>query len=465
MKIRLAHRLVLALGGLILASAIVMAVLIPRSVSIEFEQFVERQDIAPPIDQSTDALLRMAQQHYQQHGPSGLSDLDLESDRRLLLLFESGGHWSSAEHSLSKASYDNDSETLSFSLAGDDENMLMIAGITPDRWVHPDHGLALVWLLPSDVFSPPELQFEQSVRLRTYLVIVPVVLTILALMYWLVRRAMAPVERLNLAMRGIGDGTLPDPLQVQSNDEVGELTASFNDAVDRLHRMQLARQRMTSDVAHELRTPITNVRARLEGMVDGVFPTDKDEARILLAEVMQLSTLVEDLQQLSLAESGELSVNLQEIKLPPFLLELEQVWKPIAESRKASLEVLLNESGADKATVAADPVRLRQLIGILIDNAVQHGGSGVAITICCRRHHDVVELVVEDDGPGVEHAEARMVFDRLYRADASRNRETGGNGLGLAIARQLATMQGAAINAQAAHPRGLRMVITFHAVT
>lgn len=458
MRVRLAHRLVLTLGALVLISAVVMGVLIPRSVNVEFEQFVEKQELDAAVAAEDGGLLQAVGALYSQHGRSVLASAQLPMDRRLLVIFESKAHWSNADRPLTKVGYEASTDTLSFSLVGEDENVLMLAGIPPQRWLNSEEGVALAWMLPSDVFSPPALQFERSVRLRTYLVIVPVVLTILALMYWLVRRSMAPVERLNLAMRGIGDGSLPDRLEVQSNDEVGELTASFNEAIDRLQRMQQARHRMTSDIAHELRTPITNVRARLEGMVDGVFAVNQDEARILLAEMEQLSTLVEDLQQLSLAESGELSVALQPVRLVAFIADLEQTWKPVAESAGKVIGVAAEEA----LEVQADPVRLRQLIGILIDNALQHGGPGVTVTLRCRRHHGQPELVVEDNGPGMGEADRNRMFDRLYRADESRARDTGGSGLGLAIARQLAALQGAVIESQSGNQSmGLRMIVRF----
>jgi two-component system sensor histidine kinase BaeS len=185
-----------------------------------------------------------------------------------------------------------------------------------------------------------------------------------------------------------------------------------------------------SDVAHELRTPLTNVRVQIEAARDGIVKADEKFLASIEEDAAALSHLVDDLQQLSLADAGALRLELAEVNVRELV------------ERVAGRDVVVDV--ADDLVVRADARRIVQVLRNLLANAAAFGRS--AITISARREGDLVAITVADDGPGVPAEHAERVFDRFYRVDASRSRATGGSGLGLAIARQFVELHGGTIS-------------------
>jgi two-component system sensor histidine kinase BaeS len=260
------------------------------------------------------------------------------------------------------------------------------------------------------------------------------------------RRVFAPVEALTAGARALAAGRLDARVAVSGRDEIGELAQSFNHMAAALERDEQVRRNMVSDVAHELRTPLTNLRCQIEGVQDGVVAADARLFQSLAEETRNLSALVDDLQQLSLADAGHLKLELAEVSVREIVERSIQGFRgPI-------------ECDVDELTVRADLRRAVQILRNLLLNAEAHARSRIAII--ARRAGDFTVVTVADDGPGIPAEHLERIFDRFHRVDASRSRRTGGAGLGLAIARELVHLHGGTISARNSDNGGAELTFT-----
>jgi two-component system sensor histidine kinase BaeS len=243
------------------------------------------------------------------------------------------------------------------------------------------------------------------------------------------RRVLAPVDALTSGARALAKGKLDARVPVRGDDEVAELGRAFNSMAEALERNERARRNMVSDVAHELRTPLTNIRLHIEAAQDGVIAADGKFLASIEEEAVTLARLVDDLQQLSLAEAGVLRLEMAEVRVAEIV------------ERAAPAPVIRNVP--EDLVVRGDAQRLVQIVRNLVNNALSHAESRVEVSAA--RVGDRVEIRVADDGPGVPPEHVERIFDRFYRADESRSRATGGAGLGLAIAKQLVELHGGRI--------------------
>ncbi|GAA0222060.1 HAMP domain-containing sensor histidine kinase [Cryptosporangium japonicum] len=248
------------------------------------------------------------------------------------------------------------------------------------------------------------------------------------------RRLVRPLRLLTDAARR--DARHPVP--VTTRDEIGYLAAAFNDLAARRQAVERQRTEMVSDIAHELRTPLTNIRAWLESARDGVITVDAEVLEVLVEESILLHHVVDDLGDLAAADAGSLRVHREPIYVRDLLEQLVGV-------HQGGVRVVL-EAAADPE-VSVDPVRLRQIVGNLLSNAVRHTPPGGRVTVRLEVRPAQLEIAVTDTGSGIAPADLAKVFDRFWRADTSRTRATGGSGLGLAISRQLAHAHGGELTA------------------
>lgn len=254
------------------------------------------------------------------------------------------------------------------------------------------------------------------------------------------RRVLRPIDTLTTASRRLGRGDLTSRVPVPGNDELAELARSFNWMADSLQRGEERQRRLVADVAHELRTPLANLRGYLEALKDGVIPADADLFASLHEEAVLQQRIVDDLQELALAEAGTLAYHRSAVDLAELLANVRTAHAALADAAGVDLVVL-----AEHVSVDADPDRLRQVIGNLITNAVRATPPGGSVTLHAERSGAGAVLRVVDTGSGIDPDSLPYVFDRFWRADSARGRRTGGSGLGLAIAQQIVTDHGGII--------------------
>jgi signal transduction histidine kinase len=252
-------------------------------------------------------------------------------------------------------------------------------------------------------------------------------------------RIVRPIERLTAAARQMEQGDLTGRVSVRSGDEIGQLAAAFNAMADGLTRLEQLRRKMVGDVAHELRTPLTNIRGYLEAARDGLVRPDAALVNNLYEEVMLLNRLVDDLQELALAEAGQLPLECHPVDVGEVTRMAIEAIRPQTEARGLELSLDLP---SDLPPVVADPHRIGQVLRNLFNNALEFTPPGGQVTLTARLDGTWVCLEVGDSGPGIAPEQLPFVFERFYRADPSRARATGGAGLGLAIVKQLVEAHG-----------------------
>lgn len=259
---------------------------------------------------------------------------------------------------------------------------------------------------------------------------------------WLVaRRMLKPVDDLGAAARAIAGGNLSHRAPITTNDELGQLAGAFNTMAAELERQETLRRNMLHDVAHELRTPLTALRCRLETLVDGLATDPKQALAGANEEVVHLGRLVDDLQELALADAGELHLDIQDTNVATIARSAIEA-AGLKNDPRIQVDVPLD------LTVRADPVRLRQILLNLLTNAERYTPEGHRISVRGRTDGSQAVIEVANTGSTLDEAQWERVFDRFYRADSARQRSTGGTGLGLAIVRSLAEAQGGIVRAK-----------------
>lgn len=308
--------------------------------------------------------------------------------------------------------------------------------------------------------SEQRRQLVRSVERGTLAAVLLAGVLALAATALLARRMLRPIEELTGIAREMAGGNLSRRAGVTSRDEIGELGRTFNAMADGLERIETLRRRMVHDVAHELRTPLTNIRGHLEAVQDGLLEPTPAVIDSLHEEALALQHLVDDLQDLALAEAGQLRLEPRELEL---LDVVERVVRPLGVASQAASIVV---DVPPTLRVVADPDRLAQILRSLLTNALAHTPPSGVITVAAAPadgEERMVEVRVTDTGPGIAAADLPHVFERFYRGDRSRSRATGGAGLGLAITRRLVEAHGGGIAAESPPGAGATLRFTIRA--
>ncbi|MCO5997666.1 sensor histidine kinase [Actinoallomurus rhizosphaericola] len=263
-------------------------------------------------------------------------------------------------------------------------------------------------------------------------------------------RLVRPVRAVTAAARRMRAGDGSARVMVRAKGEVGELGAAFNEMSEHLDRMERQRKAMVSDVSHELRTPLSNILGWLEAAQDGVAELDPALTASLVEEAALLRHIIDDLQQLALADAGQLRVHPE----PADAADLVEQIATVHRAAAAAAGLTLTTEVRGTLPLHADPVRLRQAVGNLLSNAVRYTPAGGRVTLRAYADGGDVLIEVADTGPGIAPEHLPYVFDRFWRAEKSRNRQTGGSGLGLAIVRHLAEAHGGSATARSEPGRG-----------
>ncbi len=305
------------------------------------------------------------------------------------------------------------------------------------------------WHTPGE--GPAE-RFLGSVDRRLLIATTLVALVSLLLTWLAARRILRPIAELRDATRDLANGQLKRRVSVHGEDEVAELSRSFNAMAEGLERQVALRRDLVHDVAHELRTPLTALRCRIETVLDDLADDPKAALRQVNEEVAHLSRLVSDLEDLAHAEGRDLAFSIADVNVADaFTAALRAAG--LQGDPRLRVEI---ESGM---TVAADPTRLRQVLVNLLTNADRHTPAGGAITLRASRRNSAAHIALHNSGSRLTPSELNRVFDRFYRADPSRQRSTGGSGLGLSIVKQLVEAQAGTVSA-ASDDRGVTFEIT-----
>jgi two-component system sensor histidine kinase BaeS len=276
--------------------------------------------------------------------------------------------------------------------------------------------------------------FSGEGMLRTAATALGVLLIAALVMIFAGRKLVRPIVALTGATQRMRNGDHAARVPVTGKDEVARLGHAFNDMAEAIQRHDFQRKAMVSDVAHELRTPLANIKGYLVASEDGVVPLDRELVTSLLEETDLLEHLVADLQDLALADAGMLRIHPAPRDLSELAQQVVLAHRPAAETAG----VTLTAEAPGPAVASVDSARIRQALGNLVSNAVRFTPPGGNVVVGVRRVDDGYNLTATDNGAGIADEHLPYLFDRFYRAEQSRSRTTGGSGLGLAITKHLA---------------------------
>jgi two-component system sensor histidine kinase BaeS len=267
-------------------------------------------------------------------------------------------------------------------------------------------------------------------------------------------RLVRPLRRLTAAVRR--------PVEQQSRvpvgrrDEIGYLAMALNDLFGRREILEAQRTALVSDLAHELRTPLTTIRGTIEAAQDGITATDDHLLEVLFEETALLQRVVDDLRDLAAADTGDLRLHPEYVYVNDVLTQVVEAHRRTADAHELRL---LTDFTVDPQ-LSVDPVRLRQIVGNLVSNAIRHTDKGGTVTVRTTASAEDFVIEVVDTGTGIAPADLHRIFDRFWRSDSSRSRTTGGSGLGLAIVRKLVEAHQGRITATSRLGAGSTFVIT-----
>jgi signal transduction histidine kinase len=348
-------------------------------------------------------------------------------------------------------------------IVADSEDKLI--GKTVDaKWPPPSAALVSAGTLVGALYLDPmsgaeraDIAFLAAVNRSVLVGALIAGLAAVAITLALSSRILRPVQRLTDAAQRMEKGDLTVRVPVTSEDEIGQLAHAFNSMAGSLAQQEQLRRNMVTDVAHELRTPLTNLRGYLEAARDDLVPADAALVDNLYEETMLLSRLVADLQELAQAEAGQLALLRQPAHLAGIVEQAVAILRPQANAKGLTLTVDLPD---DLPPIDVDPERVGQVLRNLLNNAVAHTPEAGEITVTGRAASVEVAVSVRDTGMGIPSEHLPYIFDRFYRADKSRARQTGGAGLGLAIAKQLVIAHGGSISAENTPGQGTTFTFT-----
>jgi signal transduction histidine kinase len=312
------------------------------------------------------------------------------------------------------------------------------------------------------VGSSPEANFLTSVNHSLWLAILIAGLTALLLALVFAHTILKPLQTLKAVAGRMEQGDLSQRVSIKTRGEVGALAHAFNAMADSLSCSEQLRRNLVSDVAHELRNPLMNIRGYLELLQDQVLEPTPETLASLYEETSLLTRLVADLQELSLAEAGQLHLTRQPISLEEVASQAVQIVQPPLAEKNLALHVHIP---SDLPRVQADQERVAQILRNLLSNAIRHTPSQGEINLTASRGESVVKISVRDTGVGIAPDHLPYLFERFYRADSSRARATGGTGLGLAIVKQVVQAHGGQITVESQPGKGTCFTFTLPVAT
>jgi two-component system heavy metal sensor histidine kinase CusS len=279
--------------------------------------------------------------------------------------------------------------------------------------------------------------------------------------YWISRRALAPVDAITRAAQSIGIQNLSQRLHVPaSGDELARLSQTWNGMLERLEAAVRRLSQFTADASHELRTPVALIRATAELTLrrERSSETYREALKHIIEETDRTTRLIEDLLLLARADAGLPTLALDRMELTPLVRDVCEQGQMLARERQLEIST---EAPEQPVYVDANDPALRRLLLLLVDNAVKYTPAGGRITVSVALDSSGPTVTVRDTGIGIPHAALPHVFERFYRVDASRNREAGGAGLGLAIAQWIAERHHARLEAESVEGSGSAFRVRF----
>ena len=281
------------------------------------------------------------------------------------------------------------------------------------------------------------------------------IMTSIAIIWIISRRTLNPITNIVNTSKYLSKGDFTKRIDQSVSGELSEIVTAFNYMASELQKLDEQRKIMIADIAHELRTPMTNLKGYIEGWSDGIIKPDNETLKILDYQVNTLSKIIDDLSTLSLAESGMLSLNISEFELNNKISEIINNFKLRSQSQNINI---INNITPD-ITINYDPQRFTQIVTNILNNSILATDDGGIISFSTSTNNNNLLLKISDNGSGIPKDELPYIFDRFYRTDKSRNRQSGGSGLGLSIVKYLIESHNGTIKINSELSKGTEVLI------
>ncbi|QCP50131.1 HAMP domain-containing protein [Trinickia violacea] len=322
-------------------------------------------------------------------------------------------------------------------------------------------GKVVGWLSiasPENLLYAADRQFQAQQVRATWIIVGFAALLAAGVAIVLARLFLAPTRRLVLATHRLASGDYATRVPEAGGDELHQLASDFNRLATSLEAAERSRRDFIADISHELRTPLAVLRGELEAIEDGVRSLDATTLASLQSEVAMLSQLIDDLYELSLADIGALSFEKVLVNVAPLVEGAAETFRERLGAKDIALET---EFGTAPALMSADPHRLTQLMKNLLENSLRYTDPGGKVRVAVTAEAEELRIDVQDSYPAVPEPLLPHLFDRLFRVDASRSRQSGGAGLGLALCRHIVREHGGTITASRSPLGGLWIMARF----
>ena len=290
--------------------------------------------------------------------------------------------------------------------------------------------------------TPLLLQFQNVLQQALFVSGFAALVAAVVVSLFVSRRIVEPLLTLSTVSRRLAAGFYRERTRITSDDELAQLSASVNQLADALEQTERRRLNLLSDVTHELRTPLATISGYMEGLLDGVIRPSPQTFSLILHESNRLQRLIEDLELLSRVEAGQLPVVSRSTELEKVLEEVVAQFEPLFVASQVGIHLHVP---ANLPPVWADPDRINQVVINILSNAWRYTPTGGKVTLRATQSDQHVQIAIQDSGVGIAPEHLPHIFERFYRVDKSRARQSGGSGIGLAIARHLVYAQGGEI--------------------
>jgi two-component system sensor histidine kinase BaeS len=320
-------------------------------------------------------------------------------------------------------------------------NILVIGFVMVIVWLSVDYLSANYFMVLMEKYNIPtgpiHDMFVSAVHRYLIWASLSALLLTVFLSFLLIKRVLEPLARMTEITRSISSGDYSASIPVRSKDEVGQLAMAFNRMADSLRKIERLRKTMMIDVAHELRTPLSNIQGYLEALIDDVVPRTRDTFELLHEETLRLTHLVEDILRLAKADAAKETLEPVQIRISDVIEDVLEIFRSV------------DSKGVDRTVgVYADADKLYQIVRNLMQNAVQYTISGGTVKIFTQPMDHHIRVVFANTGVEVDEQDLPFIFERFYRGEKSRSREHGGAGIGLAIVKGLVEAHNGNVGAQ-----------------
>lgn len=447
---RLSSKIILAFSIIIISGTIIMVSIINYTTRSGYKTFIEQNDII-----LADRLVTTLKDYYAQkqswdgierfiHRPKpGMAEMMGENRRRSMGF----------------------PPTL---LTDADKNIVIDTRRTNNRKKVNVHGVPIkyknkiVGYISTGFMIEKGLTKEEENFLgRIKLIIIFVSIFILAasiiFIYIFTKKITRPITELSIAAKDIEAGHYSTRVKVTGSDEISNLATSFNRMAGSIESNDKWRKQIIADSAHELRTPVTLIQGNLELILEGVYKADKSHLKSIYDETLTLSRLIKELQELSSAESGSMYLRITNINLNILIENSLEIFLPEAKKKYIKIN---NFVKSDLPEINGDFQKLKQVFSNILTNAFRHTPEMGNIQIKSEIFKKSIIIRISDSGSGIPKDELEKIFERFYRTDSSRNRVTGGSGLGLSICREIIRLHSGTIHAESNNESGATIVIT-----